>query len=58
MATGEFIMISIATMGKFIPAVGTGGRIVERIIDRGSSGYGIHTKQKPQVVLQRLEDKI
>ncbi len=44
--------IAIATMGKFIPAA---GRIVERIIDTGSSGYGIHyTRKKPQIVINKV----
>ncbi len=46
--------IAIATMGKFIPAAG-GTRIVERIIDTGSSGYGIHyTRKKPQIIINRV----
>lgn len=46
--------IAIATMGKFIPGAGA-TRVVERIIDTGSSGYGVHyTKKKPQVIINKV----
>lgn len=49
--------IAIATMGKFIPAAGS-GRIIERVIDTGTSGYGIHyTRKKPTVVINKVSHK-
>jgi hypothetical protein len=48
--------VAIATMGKFIPAAGS-GQVVTQIIDRGSSGYGYEERQpKPRVVVRRVED--
>ncbi len=50
--------ISIATMGKFIPAAGGSGRVIERIVETGSSGYGIHyTRKKPTVVINQVSHK-
>ncbi len=47
--------IAIATMGKFIPAAGA-GRVVERVVDTGSSGYGIHyIRKKPTVIINKVE---
>jgi hypothetical protein len=50
--------IAIATMGKFIPAVGSGGTtIIERIVTvDGGSSYGLQQPmvKKPHVVVSRL----
>ena len=49
--------ISIATMGKFWPAIGTGtGTSRPVIIDRGSSGYGYSERQpKPQIIVRNVD---
>ncbi len=47
--------IAITTMGMFAPA-GGGTRIIERVIDSGSSGYGYKERQpKPRVIVRRVE---
>ena len=49
--------IAIATMGKFVPAVGGTPIVVERkvIVNRGSSDGWETVRQKPQIVISRVE---
>jgi hypothetical protein len=49
--------IAIATMGKFVPAVGGTPTIVERkvYVGRGSSDGWETVHKKPQIVVSRVE---